>query len=142
MTFRDDGFFHALQQDPNDDGLRLVYADFLEEHGDIASAARAELIRVQCELELLPGADPRYKTLEKRQQKLLNAWSKVWLEPLRKKYSQNAEFDRGFPVPHWTVMGASVAWMTPINPGRIPSTPPSAQEGTNPGGGGSGYKQR
>jgi len=30
----------------------------------------------------------------------------------------------------------------PPGPGRIPRTPPSAHDGTNPGGGGSGYKQR
>ena len=33
---------------------------------------------------------------------------------------------------------ASVAWMMPTSPGKIPSTPPSAHEGTSPGGGGSG----
>ena len=37
---------------------------------------------------------------------------------------------------------ASVAWMTPMTPGSTPSTPPSAQLGTSPGGGGSGYRQR
>src|SRR5437016_3011522 len=31
----------------------------------------------------------------------------------------------------------SIAWMEPTIPGRTPSTPPSAQEGTRPGGGGS-----
>ena len=33
MTSRE-GFFRALQQHPEDDALRLVYADFLEEYGD------------------------------------------------------------------------------------------------------------
>ena len=33
---------------------------------------------------------------------------------------------------------ASVAWIVPITPGSTPSTPPSAQLGTRPGGGGSG----
>ena len=36
----------------------------------------------------------------------------------------------------------SVAWISPMVPGRIPNTPPSAQLGTRPGGGGSGYRQR
>ncbi len=35
-------------------------------------------------------------------------------------------------------LDASVAWMQPTRPGRMPSTPPSAQLGTSPGGGGSG----
>ncbi len=34
----------------------------------------------------------------------------------------------------------SVAWMMPSSPGKMPSTPPSAQEGTSPGGGGSGIQ--
>jgi sulfur-carrier protein adenylyltransferase/sulfurtransferase len=36
----------------------------------------------------------------------------------------------------------SVAWMQPMMPGSTPNTPPSAQLGTMPGGGGSGYRQR
>ena len=37
---------------------------------------------------------------------------------------------------------ASVAWIEPITPGRTPNTPPSAQLGTVPGGGGEGKRQR
>lgn len=33
---------------------------------------------------------------------------------------------------------ASLTWMEPIDAQSTPSTPPSAQEGTMPGGGGSG----
>lgn len=33
---------------------------------------------------------------------------------------------------------ASVTWMEPTDAQSTPSTPPSAQEGTMPGGGGSG----
>ena len=43
----------------------------------------------------------------------------------------------GSPAPMISLT-ASVAWMVPTTPGRIPSTPPSAQLGTRPGGGGSG----
>ena len=35
---------------PDDDTLRLAFADWLDEHGDPADADRAEFIRVQCEL--------------------------------------------------------------------------------------------
>jgi uncharacterized protein (TIGR02996 family) len=41
----------AIGADPDDDGLRLVYADWLEEHGH---SDRARLIRVQIELARLP----------------------------------------------------------------------------------------
>src|SRR5262245_58863227 len=40
-------FLKAIAEAPDDDGPRLVYADWLEEHGD---PARAEFIRVRCEL--------------------------------------------------------------------------------------------
>lgn len=78
-----DGFFHALQQEPHDDALRLVYADFLEEHGDEAAASRAELIRVQVELATLAPlsrwSTERTALLTDRQNELLNQWEHVWL---------------------------------------------------------------
>jgi uncharacterized protein (TIGR02996 family) len=46
---------------PDDDLPRLVYADFLEEAGH---DARAELIRVQCELERRPTAELRRREAE------------------------------------------------------------------------------
>jgi uncharacterized protein (TIGR02996 family) len=83
MTFLDDGFFHALQQDPNDDLLRLVYADFVEERGDNASTAYAELIRIQIEMAaILPSnrwAMQRIANLTVRQEEILAEWERVWL---------------------------------------------------------------
>src|SRR5260370_31558576 len=45
------------------------------------------------------------------------------------------------PRPRMSLI-VSIAWMDPTIPGSTPSTPPSAQEGTSPGGGGSGERQR
>jgi uncharacterized protein (TIGR02996 family) len=42
-----DALMAAVCGDPDDDTLRMVYADWLEEHGD---ADRAEFIRLQCSL--------------------------------------------------------------------------------------------
>lgn len=42
--------------DPADDLPRLVLADFLEETGDAAHVARAEFVRLQCELGKVPPA--------------------------------------------------------------------------------------
>ena len=47
----------------------------------------------------------------------------------------------GLPLPMMSLT-ASLAWMLPMMPQMTPSTPPSAQLGTRPGGGGSGYQQR
>ena len=44
------------------------------------------------------------------------------------------------PIPLWT--HTLVTWIDPMDAHRTPSTPPSAQLGTMPGGGGSGYRQR
>jgi uncharacterized protein (TIGR02996 family) len=51
------GLLAAIIDDPDDDTPRLVYADWLEEHGD---DARAEFIRVQCRLARLGVADLRH----------------------------------------------------------------------------------
>jgi uncharacterized protein (TIGR02996 family) len=83
MTLRDDGFFHTFQENPDDDALRLVYADFLEERGDDSSAARAELIRVQVELATPAPSDRRsvrrLGALTARQDELLARWERLWL---------------------------------------------------------------
>jgi uncharacterized protein (TIGR02996 family) len=42
-------FLHAIIESPNDDFVRLVYADWLEDRGD----PRGTFIRLQCRLETL-----------------------------------------------------------------------------------------
>ncbi len=48
----DASFLKAIRSSPGDDHLRLVYADWLDEHGQ---ADRAEFIRLQFRLEALTG---------------------------------------------------------------------------------------
>lgn len=83
MTFRDEGFFHALQQNPDNDSLRLVYADFLEESNVDGSAAHAELIRIQIDLAARAPdgerTDARTAALTARQNDLLARWQRIWL---------------------------------------------------------------
>jgi uncharacterized protein (TIGR02996 family) len=74
----------AIHLSPDDNPLRLVYADWLEEQGDKACAARAELIRVQVELARPSPANKskrRRARLQARQQELLAAYEKDWLGP-------------------------------------------------------------
>ena len=61
-------FLNALKANPADDTTRLVYADWLDEHGD---PLRAEFIRVQCELATGRGEYPARKALWVRQWDLL-----------------------------------------------------------------------
>jgi len=51
MTDRD-ALWAAVMAAPNDDAPRLVYADWLDEHGEADLAA---FVRVQCELARIPG---------------------------------------------------------------------------------------
>ena len=48
MTERE-ALLHAIRLEPDEDTPRLVYADWLDEHGDEADRAHAEQIRVQIE---------------------------------------------------------------------------------------------
>jgi uncharacterized protein (TIGR02996 family) len=52
----EDAFQASILESPDDDALRLIYADWLDEHGQ---PKRAEFIRVQCQLaQLDPGITP------------------------------------------------------------------------------------
>src|SRR3954454_19585646 len=95
------GFLAAICRSPDDDAPRLVYADWLEEHGD---PERAEFIRVQCELE--PMRDQyeidRAAELHTREKELLWKHQDGWLGPGMEgwggwgKDGASAEFRRGF----------------------------------------------
>jgi uncharacterized protein (TIGR02996 family) len=50
----DRGFVQALLASPDDDALRPIYADWLEEHGDL----RGEYLRLECEKAALADEDP------------------------------------------------------------------------------------
>ncbi len=73
----------AVMARPDDDGPRLVYADWLSERGD----PRGEFISIQC-------APPR-EDLEAREAELLSAHSRHWLGGLGDDVLQ-ATFRRGF----------------------------------------------
>jgi len=53
-------FLRAIVANPQDDLVRLVYADFLEESGDPNQIARAHYIRAQIEIENLPTGTPEF----------------------------------------------------------------------------------
>lgn len=73
----------AIRAHPNDDTPRLVYADWLEEHGD---EARAAFIRAQCALEVL-GPDRRKGRKQRvpleAQLAKLKVHQDEWLAPFR-----------------------------------------------------------
>jgi uncharacterized protein (TIGR02996 family) len=79
----------AVRADPADDAPRLVYADWLDEHGQ---PERAEFIRVQC--ELARRDDP---ALRRREAELVAAHHDNLAGPLAAPHLR-FRFERGFPV--------------------------------------------
>src|SRR5262249_29673931 len=89
-----DALFQAILDDPDDTALRLVYADWLEEHGDVD---RAEFIRVQCQLARMDREDDGWSELYRREQALLQRHEAEWLGRLT-DYTEDFDFrfERGF----------------------------------------------
>src|SRR5947208_16752710 len=88
---QDQAFLAAIVDDPDDDSLRLIYADWLEEQGD----PRGEFIRVQCELARLAEDDRRRWELADRERALLAEHEQRWVGPVRDLVSR-WRFRRGF----------------------------------------------
>src|SRR5580704_9481671 len=90
-----DPFLRAVLDAPGDDLPRLIYADWLDEHGD---PDRAEFIRSQIELARLPRSAPGRKPLRARAAELLRRHRAAWLAPLpRLPEVRFNGFERGFP---------------------------------------------
>jgi uncharacterized protein (TIGR02996 family) len=85
-------FLRAIAENPDDDLPRLVYADWLDEHGE---PARAEFIRVQCELDRLPRQSRVYDQLVTRYGALLLAHDVEWRPPRRVDITYGM-LERGF----------------------------------------------
>jgi uncharacterized protein (TIGR02996 family) len=88
---QEEAFLQAIIESPDDDSLRLIYADWLEERGN----PRGEFIRAQCQLANLPEGDPRRPELQAREQELLAKYSLVWIQQLHLDPS-SVTFRRGF----------------------------------------------
>jgi uncharacterized protein (TIGR02996 family) len=73
------GFLRAIIAD-GDDTHRLVYADWLDDHGD---ADRAAFIRAQVRLAQTGPGDEGHDELKVQEQRLLARHGAGWLEPVR-----------------------------------------------------------
>src|SRR5262245_57678825 len=88
-------FLADIRAHPDDDAPRLVFADWLEEHGE---EGRAELIRLECRMAKLPSDDPALADLKRRREKL-DASAKVWSRPLERQYRVSVyRTRRGLPA--------------------------------------------
>ncbi len=90
----DESLYRAILAEPEDDGLRLIYADWLEENG---RAERAEFIRVQMELARIGNAGPRWKVLRADEKKLWSIHRESWLTGLPAHLrKRDIRFHKGF----------------------------------------------
>jgi uncharacterized protein (TIGR02996 family) len=84
----------AICANPADDTARLVFADWLDEHGE---PQRAEFIRLQIEAARLAPHDPRVQEIEDRTALLIWHRRKGWEGPVRDLLpGARLEFRRGF----------------------------------------------
>ncbi|HKB01149.1 MAG TPA: TIGR02996 domain-containing protein [Gemmataceae bacterium] len=95
MTDRE-ALLRSVVESPNDDGPRLIYADWLEETGD---PERAEFIRIQCETHSVPMPDERWKALVQRADQLFRLNQGRWQQELpgHPAVQWPGRFYRGFP---------------------------------------------
>jgi uncharacterized protein (TIGR02996 family) len=109
-------FLQAIISNPDDDNLRLVFADWLEDQGQ---CDRAEFIRTQFALANLGESDPRGTTFKARIQELLERYAEEWLGPLR-GWAVHWKFGKGFveeitvPVQVYLDHVASITRLAPI----------------------------
>lgn len=99
----EEAFLQAILAEPDDDAVRLVYADWLEENGNANDRARAALIRAQCEVEHAPRE--RRIRLNREAKAILNA-NPDWTEAIIKTgLGRKPLFRRGFL--HHLTLGAT-----------------------------------
>jgi uncharacterized protein (TIGR02996 family) len=87
----------AIAADPDDDTVRLAYADWLDEHD---RPERAEFIRAQCERAAGRGDRERRTHLLKRSMQLIQQFGREWFVHDWPEAGEHAvtgySFDRGF----------------------------------------------
>ncbi|MFQ3592717.1 MAG: TIGR02996 domain-containing protein [Gemmataceae bacterium] len=86
----------AIAENPEQRTVRLIFADWLEEHADAPEdLARAERIRAQIKLERLAPCAHEAKPLQEPVQEILATYAKKWTKPL-KRFAWKPEFRAGF----------------------------------------------
>ena len=88
-----DAFLDAIFDHPNDDTPRLVYADWLQEHGE---EPLAEFVRARCAIALLGNHQPRPLQLREREKKAWEAIKNRWPEFIKFTDAKKEWFHRGF----------------------------------------------
>lgn len=90
-------FIEAILEDPDDLTGYLVYADWMEEQGN----PQAELIRVQCQKEMIDRTSPEMLELQNHERRLLAEHATEWLGDIapyfdKKGHSRFATVEHAF----------------------------------------------
>lgn len=102
-----EAFLESIRETPDDDAPRLIYADWLDEHGHVDEA---DFIRTQCTLHTTDSFDPQRIRLKTREDELfrkpaIRAYCKEWKQKIGTCLSRRAgftvEMKRGFPADLW-----------------------------------------
>jgi uncharacterized protein (TIGR02996 family) len=89
------GFLDDVLDNPDDDAPRLIYADWLSDRGRTGDEARAELIRVQCQLARSASGLRTRAWLDLRVAQMLPLYEENWL-PNELHSPRQGEWRRGF----------------------------------------------
>src|SRR5262245_19383538 len=116
----EEGFLQAIIESPDEDDVRLIFADWLDEHDD----PRGEFIRIQVERSRPNGDELRQAKNWYREQELLGAHEKDWVAPLR-PWVREWRFMRGLvewvriPAEYALGEGRRVFGLTPVREARF-----------------------
>jgi uncharacterized protein (TIGR02996 family) len=125
-------FLADIIANPGEDAPRLIYADWLDEHGE---PDRAEFIRRQCQLAWLDAADVRYAAVRARAGDLFRgAWdAEVTPRHWPGSFAWPASvYRRGFiaemllPCADWLRHGPSLVRAAPLDTVRLSDREPGA----------------
>lgn len=136
MTTHEQGLLQAVLDAPDADEPRLIYADWLEEHGQ---PERAEFIRVQCSIARIcagnrsqqpePDAE-KLAQLSKRQGKLFHGvWELGWCAPVPLEWLSDSLIRRGFvelvtcSCVDWRAHGPAIVRQQPVQEVRTERVP-------------------
>jgi uncharacterized protein (TIGR02996 family) len=133
-TNQDEAFLAAIRADPDDDTVRLVYADWLAENGE---SARAEFIRAECAAHHLPEWSAERDRAEERAAQLFvehaTRWLGKWPEGLDNSLVQRGFwFHLTFPRVREFIRAAergSLRRLAPVQTLRITHRPESDPDG-------------
>jgi uncharacterized protein (TIGR02996 family) len=79
---QDESFLEAIRAEPDEDAVRLIYADWLMEQDEPSRVERGEFIRLQVEHARLAPNDVKRKALIDQERTLLGRNWKAWIGPL------------------------------------------------------------